>query len=1028
MEENQRRVAELEERLQTSERAARELADSARLYKALFGGVATAVTIRSLDDQSFLDCNLAALRLYGAQNITELRASKPTDLSTATQPDGTPSDQALRHHVVMALQNGFQRCEWRARRLDGSVFTADVRIAILELEGGRKVMQTLIEDITARQEAEAALRRRAERDDLVARISRRFLDGDAKEGTQFAIESLSAFLGAREKSVAQWIVAPGSVEALVLPEDVALLRLVGEIVAMAHARQDAQRELLSSEERYRMLVERSRSAILVFDLEGFVTFANPAASQLAGYSPEDWHGVRVFDLVVPEEHPQLSETVELARLGAPMLVPREWSVRRKDGAIRRVESLRTPVHDRDGAVIGAQIVVSDITERHRTEQMRHAAQLELARASEEALAASRAKSAFVANMSHELRTPLNGVIGMVDLLSQTALDARQKRYVDVARASATLLLSVINDVLDFSKIETGRFDLERVEFSFADVIEEVSTTLELAAEEKGLELTCQTDPALAEPLVGDAARLRQVLVNLITNAIKFTACGEVGVRATLDAERTDAPYARIEVRDTGVGIATEAQGRLFKPFSQIDASSTRPHGGTGLGLAICRELVHRMGGEIGVESSAGQGAVFWFTIRLERPNRAVVPTDRVHVAPHLAGVRVLAVDDNATNREILRANLSTAGVRCDVASSGDEALRMLAVAAESGWPYALAVLDQHMPGMDGSELARRIRADPRIAAVRLVMLGSIGRPVGSSELETLGIRAWATKPIWRSTLLRALASALADETTPSGGTSGVLATPSQRRRILLVEDTPVNAEVTIEILRGAGYAVELATDGLRAVEAVRKADYDLVLMDCQLPGIDGYEATRRIRDLETFGAATGSRLPIVALTASASLEDLARARRAGMDDHISKPIDARRLLDMVSARIEGGPERFEGRESKRPAHVVVDLERALARLQGNRDLLTHLILQFRQEAVSALERLRQGVHLRDGAAVGYAAHRLRGQALSLDAGALGFELGTLESAAARGAWVDVEGALVAAEQEIDRVLDALAHG
>src|SRR5580658_10243869 len=355
---------------------------------------------------------------------------------------------------------------------------------------------------------------------------------------------------------------------------------------------------------------KTRSAILVFDLEGFVTFANPAASELAGYSPEDWHGVRVFDLVVPEEHPQLSETVELARLGAPMVVPREWSVRRKDGAIRRVESLRTPVRDRDGAVIGAQIVVSDITERHRTEQMRHAAQLELARASEEALAASRAKSAFVANMSHELRTPLNGVIGMVDLLAQTALDVRQKRYVEVARASASLLLSVINDVLDFSKIEAGRLDLERIEFSFAEVIEEVTTTLELAAEEKGLELTCRTDPSLTAPLVGDPARLRQVLVNLITNAIKFTSRGEVAVSATLVSKEGDEPRVRVQVRDTGVGITHEAQRRLFKPFSQLDASTTRAHHGTGLGLAICRELVGRMGGDIGVESTPDEGSVF----------------------------------------------------------------------------------------------------------------------------------------------------------------------------------------------------------------------------------------------------------------------------------------------------------------------------------------------------------------------------------------------------------------------------------
>jgi PAS domain S-box-containing protein len=883
-----RRVAELEERLHASETAARDLADSARLYKALFSGIATAVTIRSLEDQSFVDCNLAALRLYGAGSIAELRSSKPTDLAPKMQPDGVPSEQAFRHHVGLAIQNGSERCEWRARRLDGTEFMADIRIAILELEGGRKVMQTLIEDITAHKEAEGALRRRAERDELVGSISRRFLDGSAQDGTRFAVATVSAFLGMSEDAVARWIAAPASLDASAPAEDAALLRLVSEIVNMAHARQAAQEEVLSSEERYRMLVERSRSAILVFDLEHRILFANPAACDLAGYDPGEWSGLRLFDLIVAEEHEQLAETIELARRAAPMSVPREWTVRRKDGTLRRVESLRTPVRDKQGAVVGAQVVVSDITERHRTEQMREAAQRELARASEEAVAASRAKSAFVANMSHELRTPLNGVIGMVDLLAQTPLDARQKRFVEVARASASLLLSVISDVLDFSKLEMGRLDIERIEFSFAEVIEEVVAMMELAAEEKGLELRCQVDPAFARPFVGDPARVRQVLVNLITNAIKFTSRGEVSVRASLDRESGNALYARVEVRDTGVGIAEEAQGRLFKPFSQVDTSNTRPHGGAGLGLAICRELVHRMGGDIGVTSRPGQGAVFCFTIRLEQPS--------------------------------------------------------------------------------------------------------------------------------------------ADEPASTGALSGLLPASSSPRRVLLVEDTPINAEVAVEILCEAGYVVEVVVDGLQAVEAVQTSTYDLVLMDCQLPGIDGYEATRRIRGFEASGTSRGRQLPIVALTASASLEDLERSRRAGMSDHISKPIDARRLLDVVAGWIEGSPESVRARERQEQSpETHVDLARALARLRGNRDLLARLVEQFREEAVRALDRLRPAVCSRDAAATRYVAHRLRGQALSLDADALVEELESLESAVTRGAWLDLDAGMVRVEGEVHRVLEALAR-
>lgn len=1025
VEEDQSRIAELEQRLLVSEHAARELADSAKLYKALFGGVATAVTIRSLDDQSFIDCNLAALRLYRADSVDQLRNSKPGDLACETQADGTPTNVALRRHVAGAIQNGFQRSEWLARRLDGSSFSAEIRTAILELEGGRKVMQTLVEDISARKEAEAAHSRRAARDDVVARILRRFLDGKAEEAARFAVELLAAFFGAKLNAVSSWLTSPGALA----PEDAALMRLVGEIVEMARARQAAQEELLSSEERYRMLVERSRNAILTFDLQGTVTFANPAARELVGYASEELYGLRVSDLVVPEEHPQLSEALEQARQGTPMGVPRAWTVRRKDGVVRYVESLRTAVRDKDGAIIGAQIVVSDITERHRTEQIRQAAQLELARATEEALAANRAKSAFVANMSHELRTPLNGVIGMVDLLAQTALDVRQKRYVEVARASASLLLSVINDVLDFSKIEAGRLDLERIEFSFAEVIEEVTTTLELAAEEKGLELSCHTDASLAAPLVGDPARLRQVLVNLITNAIKFTSRGEVTVRAALDGNAHGAPRVRVEVRDTGVGIAREAQSQLFKPFSQVDSSTTRAHHGTGLGLAICRELVGRMGGEIGVESQPDQGSKFWFTLRLERASQAQTTQPGPINADHrLLGVRVIAVDDNATNREILRAHLSNAGMECEVASSAEQALRILGAAAESGTPYVLALLDQHMPGVDGSELARRIRADSRFSTLRLVMLGSMGRPLGTRELDALGIRSWATKPIWRTQLLRALVAALADSPQVSVVTGDRDRGQNPRHRLLLVEDVPINAEVALEILRNAGYEVDLATTGIQAVESVKTGDYDLVLMDCQLPGIDGYEATRRIRNLEASAEPTKNRLPIVALTASAALEDLERASRAGMDDHISKPVDARRLLDVVAGQIESRPAPDVPESKRRPPRAVVDLERALGRLQGSRDLLGLLILQFRHESVVALDRLRHGVNLRDAADVAYVAHRLRGQALSLDAEVLASELGVMEAAAIRAAWLEVERALAAIDLELERVLDALTHG
>ncbi|HEV3192155.1 MAG TPA: ATP-binding protein, partial [Polyangiaceae bacterium] len=371
---------------------------------------------------------------------------------------------------------------------------------------------------------------------------------------------------------------------------------------------------------------------------------------------------------------------------------------------------------------------------------------------------------------------------------------------------------------DFSKIEAGKLEMDRIEFSLADVLEEVATMLELAAEEKRLELTCQAAPELAAPLIGDPARLRQVLVNLIANAIKFTPRGEVALRATLDGESNGAVQVRVEVRDTGVGISREAQGKLFQPFSQVDASSTRQHGGTGLGLAICRELVRRMGGNIGVDSTPGEGSTFWFTVRLERTVTGG-PVDRPDADLRLRGLRVLAVDDNATNREILSAQLSAAGMRCELASSGDEAFERLMAAAADGEPFALALIDQHMPGMNGAELAQRIKANARIAGTRIVMLGSIGRPLDRAELEALGILVSATKPVWRTQLLRALEAALDDGPAIAPGVQprSDARVPLSGRRILLVEDAPINIEVTSEILRTAGYVLGVAADGFQAL-------------------------------------------------------------------------------------------------------------------------------------------------------------------------------------------------------------------
>jgi len=1025
------RIRDLERRLDEATRAARALSDSERLYRALFDGTATAVTVRSLEDQTFLYCNQAALALYRATSVDQLQRSRVTDLSAERQPDGTLSVDGLRVHVAAAINNGTEHCEWLAKRLDGALFTADIRIAVITLESGRRVLQTIVEDITERKAAEEALERRARRDELVGQISRRFLETDVETAVRFAAEALGGFLGVGVSPVKKWLDGGDPQDLPPRGDGEGLVNIVRETVALARARADAQEALRSEEERYRSLVERSHDAIITFDMAGRILFASPAAEQLVGHKADEIVGKVASEFVLPEERDRALEMFADARTGRAA-TGATWTILRADGSTVRVEAARSPIHDKNGVVVGAQSVFRDITERHRAQQMREAVAVELERAREDALAASRAKSAFVANMSHELRTPLNGVIGMVDLLGGTTLDPRQRRYVEVARSSASLLLSVINDILDFSKIEAGKLDLERIEFSFADVVEEVATLMELSAEDKGLELTCQTEAELFPPFYGDPGRIRQVLVNLISNAVKFTRAGEVAVRAMLVGDAAGFANVRVEVRDTGVGIAPDAREKLFHPFSQVDASTTRKHGGTGLGLAICRELVNRMGGEIDVESAPGRGSTFWFTLRLERVDLS--PPRISQIDARLAGLRVLAVDDNATNREVLRAQLVAAGTRCAVASSGQEALELLVRAVEAGEEFVLVVLDQHMPEMDGLEVARRIKEDSRIAGVRIVMLGSIGRPLDTRQLQAVGVLTWATKPIWRAQLLRALAAALDGTALAPGAARESNAPPPRsgpppmRAHILLVEDTPVSAEVVTEILRSAGYEVDLAVDGLRAVDAARNGTFDLVLMDCQLPGIDGYEATRRIRALESLGALSRSRfrrVPILALTASAAVEDMERARLAGMDGHIAKPIDARRLLTAIAEH--DGADALVGQDAHARARVpVVDLVRALDRLMGNRELLARLVAQFRDEAERARIAFRDAVGRRDTDAVGYVAHRLRGQALALDALGLSGALDVLEKALRTGDWDTTEGARREMEISLDVVLGALA--
>ncbi len=666
--------------------------------------------------------------------------------------------------------------------------------------------------------------------------------------------------------------------------------------------------------------------------------------------------------------------------------------------------------------------LSRVAERERV-----AAQLAAARDS--AMEASRLKSEFLTTMSHEIRTPMNGVIGLNDLLLRTQLDDHQRRLAKGVQSAGQTLLGLINDILDLSKIEAGKLELETVEFDVRAVFEQTAVLLSEPARAKGIELVVACHPEIPSMLAGDPVRLGQILANLGSNAVKFTDEGEVVIHARLEEETASTVTIRVDVTDTGVGIPEDAQGRLFDAFSQADASTTRQYGGTGLGLAISRRLVNAVGGDIGVTSTVGEGSTFWFTARFrkapESSRPASRPTGAVEKRHLVEGLRVLVVDDNATNRLILTEQLGGWQMVSTEVDSAPAALEAMRAAAAAGEPFDLALLDMCMPGQDGLSLARQIRDDASLAGVRLILISS-SNMVERPDIESAGIDDLLSKPLMHSQLYDSLVQVVgAVEPEPQRARSAD-ATKVPTHRVLVVEDNPVNQLVATGVLESLGYATDVVEDGLEAVAALSRGHgYDAVLMDCQMPRLDGYDATRSIRDEEP----EGERVPVIAMTASAVQGERERCLAAGMDDFLTKPIDPKALGRVLRSWIHSSGE-ADGRRTD-GGHAedgVLDRTR-LGTLHDlsptDTSLFDRFVSSFVTTAPESLAMIRVAVDADDAEALVASAHRLKGSALNLGVPLVGALCLELEMLGDEG---HTKGAAEKLEQlgiELDRALDAL---